>query len=147
MASPDVKGLLQSLLGEGAVPAGRVPRTRSTCSGRSCRRAYSDYFRRHDVSAMVFPTTPLPAAPIGHDETVMLNGAGGADLLHLHPQHAAPAAWPASRASACPPAMTRDGLPVGLELDGPQHADARLLAIARAIEAVLPKTTRRRSLN
>jgi Asp-tRNA(Asn)/Glu-tRNA(Gln) amidotransferase A subunit family amidase len=39
-----------------------------------------------------------------------------------------------------PAAMTRGGLPVGLELEGPQGADARLLGIARAVEAVLPAT-------
>jgi mandelamide amidase len=35
--------------------------------------------------------------------------------------------------------MTRAGLPLGLELDGPEGSDAELLAIARAVEAVLPK--------
>jgi len=35
--------------------------------------------------------------------------------------------------------MTGGGLPLGIELDGPEASDARLLAIARALEAVLPK--------
>jgi mandelamide amidase len=32
--------------------------------------------------------------------------------------------------------MTGDGLPVGLELDGPAGSDRRLLAVARAVEGV-----------
>jgi hypothetical protein len=34
--------------------------------------------------------------------------------------------------------LTADGLPVGLELDGPSGTDLRLLAISHAIETVLP---------
>jgi mandelamide amidase len=37
-----------------------------------------------------------------------------------------------------PAAMTAAGLPLGLELDGPAGSDAALLAIAAAVEAVLP---------
>jgi mandelamide amidase len=38
-----------------------------------------------------------------------------------------------------PAGITTAGLPVGLELDGPEGEDHRLLAIAAAIEGVLPK--------
>jgi mandelamide amidase len=39
-----------------------------------------------------------------------------------------------------PAATTASGLPLGLELDGPSGSDARLLAVAAAVEAVLPRT-------
>jgi mandelamide amidase len=35
--------------------------------------------------------------------------------------------------------MTGDGLPVGLELDGPLGSDVRLIGIAMGFEAVLGK--------
>lgn len=38
---------------------------------------------------------------------------------------------------ALPAGMTRAGLPIGLELDGPRGSDRRLLAIGAACEAVL----------
>ena len=38
-----------------------------------------------------------------------------------------------------PAAVTASGLPLGLELDGPAGIDARLLALAAAVEAVLPR--------
>jgi indoleacetamide hydrolase len=38
-----------------------------------------------------------------------------------------------------PAGMTGAGLPVGIEIDGPDGSDAQLLAIGLALEAVLPK--------
>ena len=71
--------------------------------GRSCRPPTGDHFSAHDVAAIVFPTTPLPAAPIGEDETVMLNGERVPTFSDLHPQRRARAASPAFPASACRP--------------------------------------------
>jgi len=91
------------------------------------------------VSALVFPTTPLPAAPIGQDETVMLNGQS-VPTFPTFIRNCSPGSVAGIPGISVPAALTRGGLPVGLELDAPQGADARLLAIARAVEAVLPKT-------
>jgi mandelamide amidase len=136
VASPDVKGLLQSLLGEGAIPEAAYTQA-SKVLRPQLQKAYSDYFQRHDVSAMVFPTTPLPAVPIGQDETVMLNGQA-VPTFFTFIRNSSPASVAGIPGISLPAAMTSARLPVGLELDGPQHADARLLAIARAVEAVLP---------
>ena len=38
-----------------------------------------------------------------------------------------------------PAALTAEGLPVSLELDGPVGTDRRLLTIGRAVEAVIGK--------
>ena len=73
-ASPDVAGLLQSLHGEGAVPEAAY-RHALTCCGRSCRPRTAIISGATTSPRVVFPTTPLPAAPIGDDETVELNGA------------------------------------------------------------------------
>ena len=35
--------------------------------------------------------------------------------------------------------LTPEGLPVGLELDGPMGRDRQLLAVAAAVESVLPR--------
>ena len=39
-----------------------------------------------------------------------------------------------------PAGLTADGLPVGMELDGPAGSDRNLLALGAAIEKVLPPT-------
>ena len=74
VGSPDVKGILSSLLGEMAVPEPAY-RQALTVERPKLQAAYADYFKRERVEAVIFPTTPLPAAKIGEDETVMLNGA------------------------------------------------------------------------
>ncbi len=138
-ASPDVAGLLQSLHGEGAIPEAAY-RHALTSLRPQLQAAYRDHFRQHDVVAVVFPTTPLPAAPIGDDETVELNG----ERVPTFPtfiRNSSPGSVAGIPGISLPAAMTRAGLPLGVELDGPEASDARLLAIARAVEAILPKMT------
>ncbi len=137
VASPDVKGLLQSLLGDGAIPEA-VYRHALDVLRPQLQAAYRDHFQHHDVSAVLIPTTPLPAARIGEDETVMLNGEA-VPTFPTFIRNCSPASVAGIPGISLPAAMTRAGLPLGLELDAPRDADARLLAIARAVEAVLPK--------
>jgi mandelamide amidase len=136
-ASPDVAGLLQSLHGDGAIPEAAYRHALTTLRPQ-LQAAYRDHFRRHDIAAVVFPTTPLPAAPIGDDETVDLNGAR-VPTFPTFIRNSSPGSVAGVPGISLPAALTRTGLPLGLELDGPEGSDARLLAIARAVEAVLPK--------
>ena len=138
-ASPDVKGLLQSLHGEGAIPEA-VYRHALDVLRPQLQAAYRDYFQRHDVAAVVFPTTPLPAAPIGDDETVLLNGER-VPTFFTFIRNSSPGSVAGIPGISLPAAMTGAGLPLGLELDAAQDADTRLLAIAMAVERVLPKPT------
>jgi mandelamide amidase len=136
-ASPDVKGMLESLLGANAIPEA-VYRTALNEHRPALQATFSNYFQRHDVAAIVFPTTPLAAARIGDDETVMLNGVA-VPTFPTFIRNCSPSSVAGIPGISLPAAMTRSGLPLGLELDGPQGADARLLAIASAVEALLPK--------
>src|SRR6185437_11581904 len=97
-----------------------------------------EHFRRHGVEAVVFPSTPLPAAPIGDDETVALNGER-VPTFFTFIRNSSPGSVAGIPGISLPAAMTRAGLPLGLELDGGENDDARLLAIAAAVERVLPK--------
>jgi mandelamide amidase len=100
--------------------------------------AYRDHFRQQGVAALVFPTTPLAAAPIGDDETVDMNG----ERVPTFPtfiRNSSPGSVAGIPGISLPAAMTKGGLPLGLELDGPEGSDATLLAISQAVEAVLPK--------
>ncbi|MCC7285174.1 MAG: indoleacetamide hydrolase [Burkholderiaceae bacterium] len=136
VASPDVKGLLQGLLGDGAVPQAAYRHALDSLRPQ-LQAAYGRYFQEHGVAAMVFPTTPLPAVPIGHDETVLLNGQA-VPTFATFIRNCSAATVAGIPGISLPAATTRAGLPLGLELDAPRHDDARLLAIARAVEAVLP---------
>ena len=135
--SPDVKGLLQSLHGEAAIPEAAYRHALDVLRPQ-LQAAYRDHFARHDVAAVIFPTTPLPAAPIGEDETVLMNGER-VPTFFTFIRNSSPGSVAGIPGISLPAAMTAAGLPLGLELDGAAGADARLLAVARAVERVLPK--------
>ena len=88
------------------------------------------------VDALVFPTTPLPARPIGQDIDVDLNGrrVGTFDIFSRNAEPGANADMPGL---SLPAGMTRSGLPVGLEIDGLRGSDSKLLAIGLALEQLL----------
>jgi mandelamide amidase len=136
-ASPDMAGLLQSLHGEGAVPEAAYRHALDILRPQ-LQAAYREHFKRHDVAAVVLPTTPLPAAAIGEDETVLLNG----ERVPTFPtfiRNTSPGSVAGVPGISLPAALTKTGLPLGIELDGPAGGDRRLLAIARAVEAILPR--------
>ena len=136
-ASPDVKGLLQSLHAEGAIPEAAYRHALDVLRPQ-LQAAYRDHFARHDIAAVVFPTTPLPAAPIGEDETVLMNGER-VPTFFTFIRNSSPGSVAGIPGISLPAALTAAGLPLGLELDAAANADGRLLAVAAAIERVLPK--------
>ncbi len=95
---------------------------------------FREHFRSQAVEAIVFPTTALPARPIGTGPEIEIGGkrvkAFLADLRN--PRPATVAGLPAL---SVPVGLTPAGLPVGLELDGPAGRDRRLLAIGAAVAA------------
>ncbi len=137
VASPDVKGILSSLLGEMAVPEPAY-REALTVQRPKLQRAYADYFKRERVEAVIFPTTPLPAAKIGEDETTMLNGAA-VPTFATFIRNTSPGSVAGIPGLSVPAGLTPSGLPVGMELDAPDGTDRRLLAIGRSLEPILPK--------
>ena len=136
-ASPDVAGLLQSLHGEAAIPEAAYRHALDVLRPQ-LQAAYRDHFRRHEIDAVVFPTTPLPAAPIGDDETVLLNGER-VPTFFTFIRNSSPGSVAGIPGISLPAARTATGLPLGIELDAAEGADARLLAIALAVERLLPK--------
>ncbi len=140
VGSPDVRGLFESQLGPDAMPE-TAYRQALDVDRPKLQAAYADYFSRHNVEAVVFPTAPLPARPIGDDETVELNG----ERLPTFPtfiRNTDPGSNAAIPGISLPSGLTPDGLPLGMELDGPAGSDERLLAIAAAIEPVFAFTAK-----
>src|SRR5206468_4123296 len=135
IASPDVKAVYeQSVIGPGAIPES-VYRDAIEVFRPQLQAAYRRTFENFALDALVFPTTPLPARPIGQDQTVDLNGRQVSTLL-TYIRHTDPGSNAGIPGVSVPIGLTGEGLPVGLELDGPAGSDRRLLAIARAVEGV-----------
>ena len=74
IASPDVKSAYDTFVVGPKAPTQQDYETAMKQSRPALQAAYRDYFRAHNVAAIVFPTTLLPARPIGDDDEVELNG-------------------------------------------------------------------------
>ena len=134
IASPDVKGILESQLGDEAMPEAAY-RAAIETHRPNMQRKWASYFKSNNLSAAIFPTTPLTARPIGQDETVDLNG----DEVPTFPtfirntDHGSVIGAPGI---SMPAGLSR-GMPVGFELDGLPGADRELLAVAKKIEEIV----------
>lgn len=130
----DVKSLLESLMGDNAVPAGLYRQVLE--KGRpALQRAYGMYFEDNQLDALVVPTTPLPGRPIGHDDTVELNGEQVSTFM-TYIRNTDPPSNAGLPCLSVPAGLTASGLPVGVEFVGPAGGDAAVLHIGALFEAV-----------
>ena len=135
IGSPDVKGIVASQLGPEAMPEA-VYRKALDVDRPRLQRTYADYFAEQAVAAVLFPTSPVSARPIGEDETIELNG----ERVPTFPtviRNTDPGSNAGIPGLSLPTGLTSTGLPIGMELDGPAGSDERLLAVATAVEEAI----------
>jgi indoleacetamide hydrolase len=94
------------------------------------------YFRETGVAAILFPTTLVPALPIGQDSDVSI-GNEKLSFATAMSRNIAPGSTAGIPGLVLPAGLTRDGLPVGIELDAPEGTDRNILALGLAVEKVL----------
>ncbi|GGD43299.1 amidase [Microbacterium faecale] len=94
---------------------------------------WSAWFREHNVSAVLEPTTaaPAPLRGTGYDVTEKI---GGDDPLTCFTALWNFVGFPAA---ALPSGLSQAGLPTSVSLIGPPQADASVLSIAAALQTVL----------
>ena len=130
--SPDVKSILGQVFSKPVshdvyINALSVERPR-------LQQVFAHYFSENNVDAMIFPTTPLPARHIeGNEEFIELNGEAAA-TFPTYIRNTDPASNAGIPALTLPMGLTKDGLPLGLELDGPVGSDRRLLEIGLSLQ-------------
>nr|AAK81676.1 indole acetamide hydrolase [Burkholderia cepacia]AAS49442.1 IaaH [Achromobacter denitrificans] len=135
IGSPDVAGILRPLLGSGAIPE---PVYRAALADRQrLQELYRRTFAQHQVRALAFPTSALTARPLGTDDTVEFLGQRCPAFM-IYIRNTDPGSNAGIPGLSLPAGIGPDGLPVGLELDGPAGSDRDLLAIGAALETVLP---------
>ncbi|MCS7314880.1 MAG: amidase [Bryobacterales bacterium] len=103
------------------------------------RRVMRDQYRRVwcDVDCLLTPTTPFPAPRLGQVDVVWNDGIEDLRLAATRlVRHLNLFGWPAI---SIPCGLDPAGLPLGLQIAGPPFSEARLLRVAAALEARLPK--------
>jgi len=132
--SPDVKGVFDGMVVPGAPKAMPPAAYKAALATRpKLQKLYADTFRKNRIAALAFPTTPLPAAPIGDDEKTKLNGQD-VPTFPTFIQNTDPGSNAGIPGMSVPIGRTQGGLPLGLGLDGPAGSDRKLLAIGLALE-------------
>ncbi|MFI0404394.1 amidase [Actinomadura sp. 3N508] len=96
-----------------------------------------EFHTRHDV--LITPTVPIPAFEAGHD---VPPGSGLSDWAEWTP-FTYPFNMTHQPAISVPIGFTAAGLPIGLQIVGPRHAEGLVLAVARAVERTRPAADRR----
>ncbi|KAJ6788240.1 hypothetical protein PWT90_10621 [Aphanocladium album] len=137
IASPDVQDLFKAVTDD---VYGGVYKDVITVQRPALQRMYADYFVKTKVSAILFPTTPLPATPIDYvngSGNVSINGGPPQNTFGTYIQFTSPGSDAGIPGLSIPAGMTPDGLPVGIEIDGPLGSDNRLLSLGLAMEKIL----------
>lgn len=136
VASPDVRSALE-FAASGAVTEDAY-RLAMTTRDR-LRAAYAAALRPTDgtpLDALVYPTVPLPAPPLGDDETTALNGRQVPVFLTTT-RNTGPGSTAGLPAISLPAGLTADGLPIGMSLEALPGHDAELLGTARRVESAI----------
>jgi mandelamide amidase len=137
IASPDVRNIYDVVL------AGALTQHYPDAMNKwrpQLQRHYADTFAAERLDALLFPTTRLVAVPIDEvngSSVVSIDGAPAIDEMTAYLRNTDPASNAGIPGLSLPAGLTQDGLPVGIELDGPLGSDRRLLAIGIAFEALL----------
>jgi Asp-tRNA(Asn)/Glu-tRNA(Gln) amidotransferase A subunit family amidase len=135
VASPDVRGGLEVAAGGGFT---EETYRQALATRDRLRAAYAAALRPDGgrLDALVYPTVPLPAPPVGDDATTELNGRQVPVFLTTI-RNTGPGSTAGMPAISLPAGATDAGLPIGISLEALPGADAALLAVARQVEQLI----------
>jgi len=137
IASPDVAGAFGAITADvfGAAYPDAVGAQRKVLQAM-----YDTYFRDNNLDGILFPTTIAPAPAIDLERgsgEMSINGGAPVPTFDTMIRNTDPGSNAGLPGLSLHAGMTPDGLPVGLEIDGPVSSDRNLLAMGLAIEAIL----------
>ncbi|WP_134738092.1 amidase family protein [Nocardioides sp. 503] len=133
LTSPDVRGLAQHMADQ-PVPAEAYEDARR--ARLRLRRTYAEAFERSRARALVAPSVPVLAPPVGADEVIELHGREVPTFATVT-RHTAPGTVAGVPMLSLPLRRPHGALPVGLTLEGAFGEDAALLALGAVLESAL----------
>ena len=137
-ASPDVRGIVARTLpgAAGGVTDEAYAAARDT--HRPARQnLYADFFRDKGVAAIFLPATLTTAPPIGQTGQIAFEGGGTGGFSAAVSRNITGGSTAGLPGLVIPAGLSKGGLPVSIELDGPAGSDRTLLGVGMAVESVL----------
>lgn len=131
--NPLVRGLMQDHVVPEPCAEALAARLDMLAEVSVLREQEAELFREHRLDAVIFPTTPAPAAPIDPAETVEIGGTK-VSSFDTYTRFTAYGTFLGNPGLTIPIPVGAGKLPVGLGLDGLSGADAQLLAVGAAVE-------------
>ena len=137
-ASPRIKALIENFYLETskAYPSREQYEKAVNVNRPALKSAIEKYFRDHSVQALVFPPLMMPAPLIGEETEIDIGGKKIPYFIAFG-RNALVGSCASLPGVVVPAGLTRSGLPIGIEFDGPNGQDRQLLALALAVEKVL----------
>lgn len=136
IASPDVKATVIGQMGAQAMPE-QAYKQGIEVFRPQLQSIYQKTFDDYDIAALLMPTTILTAQAIEtSDEMVELNGVA-VPTFPSYIRNTDPSSNAGIPSLTLPAGKGRDGLPIGIMLDGPKNSDRQLLSIGLAIEGII----------
>lgn len=132
IASPDVKEVYTAVV-SGAAVTETAYREAMSVRRPEMQSLFAGYFTGNNLDAMVVPTVPLTAPPIGRDDTVELNGRGQPTFPTII-RNTDPSSNAGIPSLCVAVGLAANGMPAGVCLEGPAGSDRRLLAIGKALQ-------------
>ena len=132
IASPDVKEVYSAVV-SGVAVTETAYKDAISVHRPEMHALFSDYFADNNLDALVIPTVPMTAPPIGHDVFVELNGQQHPTMPTII-RNTDPSSNVGIPSLSVAVGLAANGLPVGVCLEGPAGTDRRLLAIGKALQ-------------
>lgn len=129
--SPDVAAFLEHVHRH---PVSAADYARAQEDTLEARRLSEDVFARHDLHAMVFPTTPASAPP-SRGGTAIVHRGREQSVFALYTRHTGPGTILGAPMVTVP--IPVEGDPIGLTVQGRRNDDARTLAVADLVAGLL----------
>ncbi len=99
------------------------------------KKLYKDLYEKLEIQALAFPTTPEIALPRAEDDSVIRDGKSIFSWFYF--SNTMLASIVGNPSLTLPAGLSREGMPVGLSIDGLAGTDRNMLGIGRAVEMLL----------